>query len=59
MTVVAHEPNLQEIHDFLVELAKKAGEMALAANPSTLTADSKKNCKYDLIDMESAVKWAC
>jgi hypothetical protein len=46
MTVVSHEfIDLQDIHDFLVELAKKAGEMALAANPSTLTADSKKNCQ--------------
>lgn len=56
MTVVAHEPNLQEIHDFLVELAKKAGEMALAANPSTLTADSKKNCKYHLVSTKYLLK---
>lgn len=37
------EPNLQEIHDFLIELAKKAGDMVTSANPSTI--DTKKNCK--------------
>jgi len=37
------EPNLQEIHDFLMELAKKAGDMITSANPSTI--DTKKNCK--------------
>lgn len=39
------EPNLHEVHDFLVNLAKEAGEMIVAANPSTMTADSKKNCR--------------
>ncbi|KAH0566295.1 hypothetical protein GP486_000321 [Trichoglossum hirsutum] len=56
MTVVAHEPNLQEIHDFLVELAKKAGEMALAANPSTLTADSKKNSSDLVTETDQAIE---
>lgn len=36
------EPALQEIHDFLIELAKKAGSMIISANPSTV--DTKKNC---------------
>ncbi|KAL8934906.1 MAG: hypothetical protein Q9211_004985 [Gyalolechia sp. 1 TL-2023] len=29
------EPNLQEIHDFLLGLAQKAGTMIISANPST------------------------
>lgn len=40
--------NLQEIHDFLGELAREAGELIVAAHPSTLTAGSKKNCEYIL-----------
>jgi len=36
------EPNLQEIHDVLFELALKAGDMITSANPSTV--DTKKNC---------------
>lgn len=36
------EPDLQEIHDFLVGLAGKAGPKIVAANPSTV--DTKKNC---------------
>ena len=39
------EPNLQEVHDFLIDLAKKAGEMILAANPSATATGSKKNCQ--------------
>lgn len=38
------EPNLQEIHDFLFDIALKAGDMITSANPSTV--DTKKNCKY-------------
>ena len=37
------EPNLQEIHDFLIGLAQKAGLMITSANPSTV--DTKVNCK--------------
>ena len=37
------EPNLQQIHDFFIDLAKKAGKMIASANPSTV--DTKKNCK--------------
>lgn len=36
------DPDLQEIHDFLVGLAEKAGSMITSANPSTV--DTKKNC---------------
>ena len=38
------EPNLQEIHDFLFDLALKAGDMITSANPSTI--DTKKNCMW-------------
>lgn len=37
--------NLQEIHDFLIEVAKKAGEMITSAKPSTTTTGEKKNCE--------------
>ena len=37
------DPNLQEIHDFLIGLARKAGQMIASANPSTV--DTKKNCR--------------
>lgn len=40
------EPDLQEIHDFLVGLAGEAGSKIVAANPSTV--DTKKNCKTRL-----------
>ncbi|KAI9782582.1 MAG: hypothetical protein M1839_004826 [Geoglossum umbratile] len=56
MTVMSHELNLQEIHDFLVELAKRAGEMVLAANPSTLTADSKKNSSDLVTETDKAIE---
>ena len=36
------EPNLQEIHDFLFDVALRAGDMITSANPSTV--DTKKNC---------------
>jgi hypothetical protein len=44
--MAAAEPKLKNIHDFLVELAKKAGEMILAARPSAFATDSKQNCKF-------------
>ena len=37
--------DLQEIHDFLITIAYKAGEMITTAHPSTGAAGSKKNCK--------------
>lgn len=40
------EHNLQQIHDDLILIAKKAGEMMLAARPSALTTGSKKNCEF-------------
>lgn len=38
------EPNLQEIHDLLVEIALEAGRIQLSARPSTLEIDTKKTC---------------
>lgn len=40
--------NLQEIHDFLIEIAEKAGEMITSAKPTTAESGSKKNCKAHL-----------
>lgn len=36
------KPDLQKIHDFLLELARKAGEMITSTKPSTV--DTKVNC---------------
>jgi hypothetical protein len=38
--------NLQEIHDFMISIAKQAGERIVAAKPTTEGAGSKKNCMY-------------
>jgi hypothetical protein len=38
--------NLQEIHDFMISIAKQAGERIVSATPTTEAAGSKKNCKY-------------
>ncbi len=35
----------QQIHDFLIELALRGGQMMLDANPTASTSGSKKNCK--------------
>ncbi|THY93201.1 inositol monophosphatase [Aureobasidium pullulans] len=40
--------NLQEVHDFLVDVAKQAGEVITAARPSTTAAGEKKN-SVDLV----------
>lgn len=40
------DPNLQEIHDFLIEIAHRAGEVILAARPTTEASGTKKNCTY-------------
>jgi myo-inositol-1(or 4)-monophosphatase len=38
------DSKLKEIHDYLIELAHKAGEMITTAKPGTSTVDLKKNC---------------
>ena len=45
------EPNLQEIHDFLFDIALKAGDMITSANPSTV--DTKKNCTWNQYQLEN------
>lgn len=41
-------PNLQEIHDFLISLAYKAGEIITTALPESSEVDTKKNSQYPL-----------
>lgn len=36
------EAHLKEVHDFLIELARQAGEMIIGGHP--LTVDTKLNC---------------
>ncbi|KAL8682845.1 MAG: hypothetical protein Q9186_001174 [Xanthomendoza sp. 1 TL-2023] len=48
------DPNLQEIHDFLVGLAKKAGPKITSANPSTV--DTKKNSSDLVTETDKAVE---
>ncbi|KAL9607244.1 MAG: hypothetical protein Q9167_007822 [Letrouitia subvulpina] len=48
------EANLQEINDFLIELAKKAGSMIISANPSTV--DTKKNSSDLVTETDKAVE---
>lgn len=40
--------NLQEVHDYLVDVAKQAGHVITAARPSTTAAGEKKN-SVDLV----------
>lgn len=37
--------NLQKIHDDLVAIAYEAGAMIMAANPNSISTDTKLNCK--------------
>jgi len=39
------ELDLQDIHDFLIEIAHQAGDMITAARPSNSGSGSKKNCE--------------
>ncbi|KAL9132594.1 MAG: hypothetical protein Q9175_006234 [Cornicularia normoerica] len=48
------EPNLQEIHDFLFDIALKAGAMITSANPSTV--DTKKNSSDLVTETDKAVE---
>jgi hypothetical protein len=36
--------DLEDIHDTLIAVARKAGEMITAAHPTTSAAGNKKNC---------------
>ncbi|KAL5612564.1 hypothetical protein BROUX41_004338 [Berkeleyomyces rouxiae] len=48
--------NLQEIHDFLVTLARKAGEMIISANPQDLDKDTKLNSADIVTECDKAVE---
>ena len=50
------EPNLEEIHDFFVDIAKKAGKMILSARPSTSTITTKKNSSDLVTETDRAVE---
>ncbi|KAA6412691.1 MAG: inositol monophosphatase [Lasallia pustulata] len=50
------EPNLQEIHDFLITLAAKAGEMITSAHPSMSNTDTKKNSSDLVTETDQAVE---
>jgi myo-inositol-1(or 4)-monophosphatase len=41
--------NLQEVHDFMISIAKQAGERIVSAKPTTQGSGSKKNCKHVII----------
>ncbi|KAG8627505.1 hypothetical protein KVT40_004988 [Elsinoe batatas] len=48
--------NLQEVHDFLVSVAKKAGEMITSARPNTSISGSKKNSADLVTETDQAVE---
>ncbi|TKA74510.1 hypothetical protein B0A49_05616 [Cryomyces minteri] len=50
------EPNLQEVHDFLVLIAKRAGQMITSANPTTAGSGSKKNSSDLVTETDRAVE---
>jgi myo-inositol-1(or 4)-monophosphatase len=48
--------NLQEIHDLLVSIAFEAGRMIMAANPSTISTDTKQNSADIVTETDQAVE---
>jgi hypothetical protein len=46
-------PDLREICDYLVELAKEGGQIILAAEPSSFDNTSKKNSMVNILSIES------
>lgn len=42
------EHNLQEIHDYMISVAEKAGDMITSAKPAGSNVDLKKNCRSAL-----------
>ena len=50
------EPNLQEIHDFLILVAKRAGQMITTARPTTTSSGSKKNSADLVTETDQAVE---
>lgn len=50
------EVDLNDVHDFLVAIAKKAGDMITAAKPSTAVSGSKKNSADLVTETDQAVE---
>lgn len=48
--------NLEEIHDFLVDIAHKAGEMITSARPNTAISGTKKNSADLVTETDQAVE---
>ncbi|KAF3938815.1 Inositol-1-monophosphatase [Dactylella cylindrospora] len=48
--------NLQEVHDFFITIAKKAGEMILTAGPAASASGSKKNSTDLVTETDRAVE---
>ncbi|PSK43986.1 Inositol monophosphatase 2 [Elsinoe australis] len=48
--------NLQEVHDFLISVAKKAGEMITSARPKTSVSGSKKNSADLVTETDQAIE---
>nr|KMM68805.1 inositol monophosphatase 1 [Coccidioides posadasii RMSCC 3488] len=55
-TSTSTSPNLQEIHDCFIELAKQAGEMITGAKPLVNTVGSKKNSSDLVTETDRAVE---
>ncbi|KAF2084974.1 inositol monophosphatase [Saccharata proteae CBS 121410] len=49
-------PDLNEVHDFLISVAAKAGEMITAARPSTKATGEKKNSADLVTETDQAVE---
>lgn len=48
--------DLQEVHDFLIEVAHKAGKMITSAVPTADSASSKKNSADIVTETDQAVE---
>ena len=48
--------NLQEVHDFLIKVAYKAGEMITSATPSSADIGQKKNSVDLVTETDKAVE---
>lgn len=53
---MAEEVNHQEVHDLLIEIAHRAGEMIISANPLVSTTSTKQNCKFPLLILVMELK---
>lgn len=48
--------NLQEVHDFLIEVAHRAGEMITSAKPTAAGSGTKKNSADLVTETDQAVE---